>query len=115
MKAFKNKSEDFKLNTSPYRQPVETTEYWSYVLKYMMFVHIHKHKTFQIRRVNMYKSTHLILTDVDGKSGKINIWWAKSGLHQHAEEAISLQRKSKKTIIAVKYFQFKWWGWKEWI
>ena len=23
MKAFKNKSEDFKLNTSPYRQPVE--------------------------------------------------------------------------------------------
>ena len=25
MKAFKNKSEDFKLNASPYRQPVETT------------------------------------------------------------------------------------------
>ena len=34
MKAFKNKSEDLKLNTSPYRQPVETTEYRIYVLKY---------------------------------------------------------------------------------
>ena len=34
MKAFKNNSKDFKLNTSPYRQPVETTEDRSYVFKF---------------------------------------------------------------------------------
>ena len=39
MKAFKNKSEDFKLNTSPYRQPVETTEDQSYVFKFPFACH----------------------------------------------------------------------------
>ena len=39
MKAFKNKSEDFKLNTSPYRQPVETTEYRCYVFKFPFACH----------------------------------------------------------------------------
>ena len=34
MKAFTNKSENFKLNTSPYRQPVETTQDRSYVFKF---------------------------------------------------------------------------------
>ena len=48
MKAFKNKSEDFKLNTSPYRQPVETTEDRSYVFKFplspsILILHHHHH------------------------------------------------------------------------
>ena len=39
MKAFKNKSEDFKQNTSPHRQPVETTEDRSYVFKFPFACH----------------------------------------------------------------------------